>query len=233
MESNRSVVDHLEGIEDSLSEINKLDLPLSEQIGEPFDEYLKNSEVYYYEPDNRRFEKYKKGQIKKLLIFLFLYIIPIIFHIFMNVCLCDLSCFSFIADIIFILPTVIYLIYTVKVKNKKLAVSKWNVVNHHFYTYDKFLGEDESNGTFKNIMIVFKIICFATSVLLQLIDIIKFDAQLFDNIIFLIYFGFSLGLSPFYFFLNYYKEYFYDTYILEQKASYVIYSRGKCKKINK
>lgn len=65
MADNKSVFEHLDIIE---SKIDSSETPksISDMISEPFDAYFDSSTVYYYEPDERKFNRYKVKETQKI-----------------------------------------------------------------------------------------------------------------------------------------------------------------------
>lgn len=65
MADSKSVIEHLEDIEEQLKSKESEQVTISSLIGEPFDPYFDSSTIYYYESDERRFDKHKQRQITK------------------------------------------------------------------------------------------------------------------------------------------------------------------------
>ena len=61
---DKSVFEKLDDIQSSIDNQTEKKT-ISEMIGEPFDAYFESSEVYYYEPNERKFNKWKKEKLKK------------------------------------------------------------------------------------------------------------------------------------------------------------------------
>lgn len=67
MAENKSVIEHLEDIEESLKTKEYKSQTISDMIGEPFDSYMDSSTIYFFEQDERKFNKHKKKQCNSLI----------------------------------------------------------------------------------------------------------------------------------------------------------------------
>lgn len=161
MDKERSVFDRLDSIEEALSIKTETHNPtISDLIGEPADEYIRLSKVYYYEPDERKFQNHRKKQVKKYSIFVGVYSLIILFHIIVSCVYNVVLPYLYIGDLVLIALQIFNLVYSTKQTSKKLADSKWNIKNHRFYIYDKKLGEENSNSLLSKLLVIYRIISY-------------------------------------------------------------------------
>lgn len=161
MDKERSVFDRLDSIEEALSIKTETHNPtISDLIGEPADEYIRSSKVYYYEPDERKFQNHRKKQVKKYSIFVGVYSLIILFHIIVSCVYNVVLPYLYIGDLVLIALQIFNLVYSTKQTSKKLADSKWNIKNHRFYIYDKKLGEENSNSLLSKLLVIYRIISY-------------------------------------------------------------------------
>lgn len=235
MADSKSVIEHLEDIEEQLKSKESEQVTISSLIGEPFDPYFDSSTIYYYESDERRFDKHKQRQITKIIISLIALLVPFALDIALSVITGEYQVFNLIADLIYVSPAVGYLVYALKQKRKKLANSKWNIRNHVFYKYENKLGEDNEKGTFAKIMIAWKAIgaAFASAaVVLSFLTLIGGDLSDVAWLYFISCSYLAMTISI-YFSLVKYDEFYFRSYIFDNKDSYVLYEHGDWKKISK
>lgn len=215
MSEERSVVQRLEDIENNQQQKN-----INEQIGEPFDKYLEKSTVYYYEPDERRFNRHKKKTIVKNFILLFIGVLVLISDFVLAGFEIDLGWYHYCFDIVFTLCMVIPLVCVLKSKNKQLEKSVFNIKNHSFYLVDKMLCDEYSNGL---IWIIYTVVRILVTIAMGVVGFYVFITQL-D------YAGFNAGLifgkaivySMIMFIAFSSDEYWFQSYIFDTDDSYVI-----------
>ena len=215
MADSKSVIEHLEDIEEQLKSKESEQVTISSLIGEPFAPYFDSSTIYYYESDERRFDKHKQRQITKIIISLIALLVPFALDIALSVITGEYQVFNLIADLIYVSPAVGYLVYALKQKRKKLANSKWNIRNHVFYKYENKLGEDNEKGTFAKIMIVWKAIgaAFASeAVVLSFLTLIGGDLSDVAWLYFISCSYLAMTISI-YFSLVKYDEFYFRSYI--------------------
>ncbi len=216
----RSVIDRLDDIEETVKK-DEEPKSISDMIGEDFGEYLKTSTLYYYEPDERKFNNHIKKQKSRLIIYILFISIALIVDLICSFWANRLWIYFYLSDFLLILTPIFYLIYTLKQKNKQIAYSKWNLKNHEFYTYENKIGEESSKGRIHYFLLSYKIITFVLFVASFFTMFIngKFTDEV--TIVFAIrtvcgsfILGVYLPLS--------YSEYYYSYYIFDNKNSYVV-----------
>ncbi len=233
MEDNRSVIQRLDDIEAAIKNNNaqnntqsaERDDSINSKIGESFEEYFKESEVYYYEPDERKFQNHRKKQVKRYIIISLLYLIPIIAHILVSVVCKTSFVLLYIADVAFIATPLFMLIYESKQKSKKIANSKWNFYNHIFYIYDNNLGDENKEGMISLIFSIYKLLSFVffiCAVLPYLFGKLSHDSKEFLAIIHFIIAYVFLNLQI----IIKNRKYYYHEYIFEKEDSYIITNGG-------
>ena len=232
MDKERSVFDRLDSIEKTLNDkADKKDFTISDMIGEPFDKYMDSSKVYYYEPDERKFQNHRKTQIKKHSIFVAIYSLILLLHIIVSFVYNVVLPYLYIGDLVLIAFPVFNLLYSIKQTSKKPAESKWNIRNHRFYIYDKKLGEEDSNGLLSKLLLAYKIISY----LLFIVSVFPylFNSPAEESLLILIisHYVFVLLIMVIHFRSNHY--YLYRYYIFDKADSYVITNGWDWKKIQK
>ncbi len=221
MDKERSVFDRLDSIEETLSIKTETHNPtISDLIGEPFDEYMSSSKVYYYEPDERKFQNYRKKQIKKYSIFVAIYSLIILLHIILSCVYKVVLSYLYVADVVLIALPVFDLMYSIRLKSKTLAYSKWNIRNHRFYIYDKKLGEEDSNGVLSRLLLVYKIFSYLVFIVSVLPYVFNSPIDGIQAVLGWSHYVFVLLIMGIHFSSNNY--YWYHYYIFDNTVSYVI-----------
>jgi len=168
MRNDKSVVEYLSDIEEKLNSPFK-QKSVSEMIDEPFDKYLETSTVYYYEPDERKFNKYRKRGITILVAMIFVCLFPLIAHIIISTVQQVIYPLIYVIDILLVICPLIDLIYVVKQTNKKKTESKWNLINQHYYIYENKLTYENNITIFAKMLFVYKIIIYILFLITPLI----------------------------------------------------------------
>lgn len=150
---NRSVIDMLSDIEGSL--IKKK--TISDQIGEPFDEYLKTSKVFLYESDIRKFNTDKKKGKNFALLLLLVSIVITLIGVMFSVKNKNLTLDIVICYCALILIPIIHLLIISKQKNKMIANSKWINRKYEFYIHENQLKYEIKKG---ELLILFDILTY-------------------------------------------------------------------------
>lgn len=232
MADNKSVFDHLEEIEERLKPKDDAKVTISSLIGEPFDPYFESSTIYYYEEDERKFNKHRKSQITKLFVMLFIWLIPFAFHLALAIVYNEYHIMNLVAEFLFASPTVVYLIYGFNQKRKKIANSKFNMRNHVFYKYEDKLGQEDERGLFSKAMIIYKSLALLFLLVTVLVFVFGNETSALKEYYTWSYLYYLMTISL-YFLLTAYSDYYYSSYIFDNKESYVLYEHGTWKKIFK
>ncbi len=233
--SNKSVIEHLEDIE---NKIDSKERSVSEQVGEDFNNYLKNSTLYYYEPNIRCFKSQIKSKRIWLLIFCFIFLILGIIDIyFINYRdaygnLTDNNKMTviliYIIKILGCLPLVLNFIYFLIQRPKKLAKSIWNKTNKEIYIFDNHLNNNKSMGFMKIFLNSLTLILVAVYFILFIANIDLISNL--NNYIFDIFYLSTLFLIT----LIYNNlDISYSGYIYEKEDSYIVEYDNKWTKYNK
>lgn len=214
--ASKNLVQYLESIEE-----NTTKKTISDQIGEDFREYLKNSKVYYYESDIRKFNNKKRKDIYKTIGILVLYVFLLIFNI-VNSDVRTVFNWRILIPIILILNASFALVYTAKRKDKVLANSKFNRKNIEFYEHNNIL-ETEIKNTLIYFLnkILFIILIIVSFVLITILGILSYIEAFLPAFLILIY-GMFLTIN-----------YEYSEYMFETETSYVVTNLYFWKKYNK
>lgn len=221
MDKERSVFDRLDSIEEALNDKTEIKKPtISDLIGEPFDEYMNSSKVYYYEPDERKFQNHRKKQIKKYSIFVGIYSLIILFHIIVSCVYKVVIPYLYIGDLVLIALQIFNLIYSTKQTSKKPADSKWNIKNHRFYIYDKKLGEENSNSVLSKLLVIYRIISYLLFIVSVLPYIFNPPIDGLQLVLGLPHYAFVLLVMGIHFSRTDY--YWYHYFIFDNIDSYVI-----------
>ena len=221
MDKERSVFDRLDSIEEALSIKTETHNPtISDLIGEPADEYIRSSKVYYYEPDERKFQNHRKKQVKKYSIFVGIYSLIILFHIIVSCVYNVVLPYLYIGDLVLIALPIFNLIYSIRLKSKTLADSKWNIRNHRFYIYDKKLGQEDSNGALSRLLIIYRIISYLLFIVSVLPYIFNSPIDGMQAVLGWSHYVFVLFIMTIHFSGNNY--YWYHYFIFDNIDSYVI-----------
>ena len=232
MADNKSVFDHLEEIEDRLKPKDEAPVTISSLMGELFDPYFDSSTIYFYEEDERKFNKHKKSQITKLFIMLIIWLIPFVFPLSLAFVYNEYHAMNLVADFLFSSPTIVYMVYGFNQKRKKLANSKFNIRNHIFYKYENKLGEENERGLFSKIMITYKFLVAIFLLAAALVFAFGNDAGALKEYYTWSYLYYLIMISL-YITSTTYHDYYYLSYIFDNKESYILYEHGTWKKISK
>lgn len=233
MAENKSVIEHLEDIEESLKPKEYKPQTISDMIGEPFDPYMDSSTVYYFEPDERKFNKHKKKQCNSLTILAVVYLLPLLEHLILSFIFKTNLFWLFMGDLLLLLCPIFYLIYGFKQKSKKIANSKWNLKNHVFYKYEDKLGSEDNKGLLAKLLLVYKII----SLLLFALSAVPILLGGYDDTLKAIigrgkYIFALAAILPLHINMSF-SYYRYPAYIFDNEKSYVLYQYGTWKKFEK
>lgn len=233
--SNKSVIEHLEDIENRIDSKEK---SISEQVGEDFNNYLKHSTLYYYEPNIRWFKSQIKSKRLWLLTFCFIFLILGIIDIcFINSSdaygnLTDNNKITVILiniiKILGCLPLVLNFIYFLIQRPKKMAKSIWNKTNNEIYIFDNHLNDNKSMGFIK---IFFNLLTLIFLVAYFIFFMVNIDLiSNLNNYIFDIFYLSTLFLIT----LIYNNlDISYSGYIYEKEDSYIVEYDNKWTKYNK
>ena len=229
MENNRNVFQKLDDIKKAIEEINDKDsqrkVTISEMVGVPFEEYMNTSTLYFYEPDERKFQKQRKKEIKASVILLSIYLIFVIFHIILMILRNDIDLLLCLVDGLLLILPVLKLIYGITQKSKKTAKSKWNRINFEFYSCEGKLAHNIETGIIQKVFTICRIIAILSIPILSIWLIINSKQRFLEVLSLFALLPLSSRLN-----LMFYN---YPMYIFDKKESYIITDLEEWKRIEK
>ena len=233
MQENKSVIDHLNSIENDLAN-DKKPKTISEAIGEPFLDYFNSSTIYLYESDERKFNREKKKKLRFAIITLMLCILPLIADVAIAIYAQEMIWLNFLGDLLILCFPILCIVYYAKMKTKKLADSKHNLLNIKFYVADGRLCQETSKGLISILALILAIFSFIGFIALTIVQYIFLPNSDIKGI-FLTIDIISIILL-FYLFIDLkvrLRDNFYSAFVFEKEESYVICQYGEWKKVNK
>ena len=233
MKENKSVIDHLNSIEDTLE---KADKPkgVSQCIGEDFFDYFRSSTPCLYESDERKFERVKKKKSKGAIITLLLCLIPLIAHIVLSCYLKQPLWLNFIGDLLCFGFPILALAYYAKMPRKRLADSKYALKKIRFYTVENRFFNEEVKGpiaTMSSLLFYLSLAIYIGCAIAQYF-LARNDENMF--LVLCVELGsFFFTSLPSYALKVGFSDYYYPALVFEKEDSYVICEYGEWKKVAK
>ena len=228
MDDKRTVIERLDDIENKMPSFNNQEpRPISDVIGRPFADYLKDATLYGVEEDERKFKREIKKQRTTPLILLSILALILVFDIVALIVNKQSEWLLIIITIAVMICPLLFLITLSKQKCKQPMHSFWNLKNMEFYLakdgdHKKIVKEETRGGIFYTLLIiriVSSVLCVALGIIylfgyqssnneaLSLIGVVLAYLTLLLNIV-------SLKVG---------RTYYYFNYIIETEDSYVTY----------
>lgn len=162
--------------------------------------------------------------------------IPLICDIVFYVLYSKPMTIKYIADVLIISSTILYLLYLVFQKRKKLAKSIWNINNYEFYEVDNRLKLERSKGMIGYVLRIYSSFASVALIVVTFILLISDTNFYGDGLPMIITFVLNVGVGVLRFPTSFFQIGLpYCSFIFDTETSYVIYdtSNDEWKKINK
>ena len=228
-DKERNVFERLDDIENKIPSFQyEKPKPISEVIGRPFADYLKDATVYGIEDDLRKFKRTIKKQRTRPIVRISILLLILIFDLISLILNKQLEWLLVIATTLSLVSPLLVLITLSKQKNKQPMQSFWNVENTELYLVNdgdhKKIVREESKGAIFYLVLVFNIV----SIVVSFFGVMWYFIASFQTTVnsALCWIGSILGyiaaLSNI-IFARVEKPYYYFNYIIETEDSYVTY----------
>lgn len=132
-QKERTVIEHLQDIEDKIPDFSSKPQTLSEKVGKPFEEFLNEATIYGYEEDARKFRKDIKDEMRNPLIISFLLLCALVMFIVFYVINKDNVWLLIISTLLVLLNVAFYIVVLLKQKPLQPMKSFWNFSRTDFY----------------------------------------------------------------------------------------------------
>jgi len=167
-DKERNVFERLDDIENKIPSFQyEKPRPISEAIGRPFADYLKDATVYGIEDDLRKFKRTIKKQRTRPIVRLSILLLILIFDLISLILNKQLEWLLVIATTLSLVSPLLVLITLSKQKNKQPMQSFWNVENTELYLVNdgdhKKIVREESKGAIFYLLLVFNIVSIVVS----------------------------------------------------------------------
>jgi len=221
---DKSLKEYLINIENNTE---KKVISLKEVCGEPFEDYLKDSEYYVIEPFERKIKDFKNLSYIKIIILFSLSCISFIGSFFLK------SPYSIIEILLSLLLAIVSIVdfFIIFTQKPKMNIKKWNcLAKFEFYFSDKrieLMNGRSGNGTILSAALsIIRFLALAGLVVVSLVN--GFDV-LVGPIMCLV----SAVLLYFVSLLAFSYKYYYTVVMVDKKDSYLVWSPNDIKKVEK
>jgi len=228
-DKERNVFERLDDIENKIPSFQyEKPRPISEAIGRPFADYLKDATVYGIEDDLRKFKRTIKKQRTRPIVRLSILLLILIFDLISLILNKQLEWLLVIATTLSLVSPLLVLITLSKQKNKQPMQSFWNVENTELYLANdgdhKKIVREESKGAIFYLVLIFNIVSIVVSFFgVMWYFIVSFQTTVNSALCWIgSILGYIAALSNI-IFARVEKPYYYFNYIIETEDSYVTY----------
>lgn len=228
MDDKRTVIERLDDIENKIPSFdNQEPRPISDVIGRPFADYLKDATLYGIEEDERKFKRTIKQQKTTPIVLLLIFALILIFDIAAFIINKQSEWLLIIITLIAMICPSLMLVTLAKQKCKQPMHSFWNLKNKELYLtkdgdHKKIVAEESRGGIFYTLLIV-RILSLISCVALGLCYLFGYQSSNNQALtiigVILAYLVLLLTIVSF----KVGRTYYYFDYIIETEDSYVTY----------